>query len=396
MGDFADDRVRELTRLHREGRRQELYGAALTLVGELEASEGRRLYPEGERHGDLGSFWERAPVWARAMELALRGESTGLSEFLTRVPSPAGFAGHLRRDVELALNTMLSHRGSGELYHRIAAENRTLSALVQAGDVARAELDYRVVLSLCLAQWLVRLEAAGVDLSPHADCLFPDDYVPSPHVGARAPEAAPGPTVTENLSRGYVETLRAALTSSSEALSAWGELRGSQAALRDALQAQVNASKAEKPPAYDARFALPLPADCEAHSGPECGWLVTWYEDGARKTAILPAQWDREHWSRKMATWVPLRDGLPCTWPVGGAPPQPYHVQHREEVKRLQDLARDAEKRVDIWRDVAEGRKKGEEALEKQTQQLLKRLAERDEVIGKLVDTFPWRSPSLT
>ena len=380
MSDVADDRIAALARLYLGGRHPELYDAAVSLVGALAVAESRGEASKFERPSDLGGFWERAPVWARAMELALRGESTGLSEFLSRAPDSTGYIERRRRDVKLCLRDMMALRGSGEIHLRSAAELRSLAALAQAGAGAREELVARVALAHALSLWVLNAEAEGVDLTPHADCLFPDDYIPSPEVDVKEPVA-----VRAVFTPGYVDGLRTSLTLVQEKLlTTQKELQESQAALKDALQAQVDASKADKPPTYDVRFGLPLPADCEAHSGPECGWLVTWYEGEVRKTAILHAQWDRERWARKMGTWVPLRDGLPCTWPVGGAPPQPYHVQHREEMRRLQDLARDAEKRVDIWRDAAEGRKNGQEALEKQTQQLLKRIAERDEVIGKL------------
>ena len=337
--------------------------------------------PVGERHADLGGFWELAPVWARALELALRGDTTGLTEFLSRAPSSTGYLESRRRDVKLNLGRVQTLRGSGAVQLRVAEERRSLSSLAHAGGVAREELEARVTLAQALALWLLSVEATGVDLTPHADCLFPDDYIPASKVDVKEPVA-----VGEAVSRSYVDDLRTSLTLvQGKLLATQKELAESQAAFKDALQAQVDASKAEKPPMHDVRFGLPLPADCAAHSGPECGWLVTWHEDGARKTAILAAQWDRDYWSRKMATWVPLLRGLPCTWPVGGEAPSPYHVQHREEVQRLQDSVREANDRVSALETELEKARDRAGRASAERDSAVKRVAERDAVNGKLL-----------
>lgn len=365
---MAVDRIQALKQLYREGRHRELYGSAVSLVGELEASEGRRLFPDGGRALDQGGFWECAPVWARAMELALRGDATGLAEFLDRAPVSAGYIESQRRGVKRLLREMQGPRGGGGTPLSAAKDRQSLAALVQAGARAREVLSARVALAHALSLWVLNAEASGVDLTPHADCLFPDDYVPAPKVAVKEPVAVGA------FSPSYVDDLRTSLTLVQEKLCrTQGELRESQAALKDAITAQVEASKADKPPTHDVRFGLPLPADCAAHSGPECGWLVTWHEEGARKTAILAAQWDRDYWSRKMATWVPLLRGLPCTWPVGGEAPSPYHVQHREEVKRLQDSVREANDRVSAL----------ETELEKDRDRAGRASAERDSAVKR-------------
>ena len=236
-----------MARLYLGGRHPELYDAAVSLVGALAVAESRGEASKFERPSDLGGFWERAPVWARAMELALRGETTGLTEFLSRAPDSTGYIESQRRDVKRCLRDMMALRGSGEIHLRAAAERRSLAALAQAGAGAREELVARVALAHALSLWVLNAEAEGVDLTPHADCLFPDDYIPSPKVDVKEPVA-----VRAVFTPGYVDDLRTSLTLVQEKLlTTQKELQESQAALKDALKAQVDASKAEKPPTYE-------------------------------------------------------------------------------------------------------------------------------------------------